>query len=221
MSGDRPLGTIAVIGGTGALGSALARRICRVGYRVCIGSRVEDRARDAAATIGEAIPGARIEGRENRQAAAIGDIVILTVPFETQLATLTEIEGALAGKLLIDTTVPLMPPKVARVQLPKEGAAALRAQALLGAAVDVVSAFHNISAQRLARDGEIDCDVLVFGDKRQARERAMTVIEGVGLRGWHGGSLANSAAAEALTSVLIFINRHHELEHAGIRITGG
>ena len=92
---------------------------------------------------------------------------------------------------------------------------------MLGAAVDVVSAFHNISAQRLARDGEIDCDVLVFGDKRQARERAMTVIEGVGLRGWHGGSLANSAAAEALTSVLIFINRHHELEHAGIRITGG
>lgn len=221
MSGDRPRDTIAVIGGTGALGSALARRICRAGYPVCIGSRAEDRARDAAAAIAEDIPDARVEGRENRQAAAIGDIVILTVPFDTQLATLTAIEGALAGKLLIDTTVPLVPPKVARVQLPKEGAAALRAQTLLGDAVEVVSAFHNISARRLAGDGEIDCDVLVFGDKRKARDRAMAVIENLGLRGWHGGSLANSAAAEALTSVLIFINRHHELENAGIRITGG
>lgn len=100
MSGDRPLDTIAVIGGTGALGSALARRICRAGYPVCIGSRAEDRARDAAAAIAEDIPDARVEGRENRQAAAIGDIVILTVPFDTQLATLTAIEGALAGKLL-------------------------------------------------------------------------------------------------------------------------
>ncbi len=221
MSGDRPLDTIAVIGGTGALGSALARRICRAGYPVCIGSRAEDRARDTAATIGQAIAHARIDGRENRRAAEIGDIVILTVPFETQLATLTAIESALAGKLLIDTTVPLVPPKVARVQLPKEGAAALRAQALLGDAAEIVSAFHNVSAQILAGDGEIDCDVLVFGDKRKARERAMAVIGEMGLRGWHGGSLANSAAAEALTSVLIFINRHHDLEHAGIRITGG
>jgi NADPH-dependent F420 reductase len=203
------------------LGSALARRICRAGYPVCIGSRAEDRARDAAARIDKAIPGARIDGRENRRAAEIGDIVILTVPFENQLATLTAIESALAGKLLIDTTVPLVPPKVARVQLPKEGAAALRAQALLGDAAEIVSAFHNVSAQILAGDGEIDCDVLVFGDKRKARERAMAVIGEMGLRGWHGGSLANSAAAEALTSVLIFINRHHDLEHAGIRITGG
>jgi NADPH-dependent F420 reductase len=125
-----------------------------------------------------------------------------------------------AGKIVVDTTVPLVPPKVMRVQLPPEGSAAVRAQRLLGGGVTVVSAFHNVAAHKLATDEDIDCDVLVFGDDKAARAKVVSLANQAGLRGLHGGMLANSAAAEALTSVLIFINKTYSVDGAGIRITG-
>jgi NADPH-dependent F420 reductase len=125
-----------------------------------------------------------------------------------------------AGKIVIDTTVPLMPPKVMRVQLPAEGCAAVRAHVLLGDNVSIVSAFHNVSAGRLATDEAIDCDVLVFGDKRDARQVAVDLAAAAGLRGLHAGVLSNSAAAEALTSVLIFLNKYYSVDGAGIRVSG-
>jgi NADPH-dependent F420 reductase len=113
-----------------------------------------------------------------------------------------------------------MPPRVMRVQLPAEGSAAQRAQRLLGEGVRVVSAFHNVAAHKLATDAPVDCDVLVFGDERAARDVAIRLVEACGLRGLHAGALANSAAAEALTSVLIFLNKHYAADGAGLRITG-
>lgn len=207
--------TIAVIGGTGKLGAALALRLAKAGRKVVIGSRSAQSAQQSAASMGFGLQGAG-----NTEAAAMGAIIILTVPFAAQEATLTEIAPYIAGKILVDTTVPLVPPKVMRVQLPPDGSAAQRAQRVLGAGVTVVSAFHNVAAHKLATDQKIDCDVLVFGDDKTARAEVVTLVNQAGMRGLHAGALANSAAAEALTSVLIFINKHYAVDGAGVRITG-
>jgi NADPH-dependent F420 reductase len=147
-------------------------------------------------------------------------IVIVTVPFAAQEPTLADIAPHVAGKIVVDTTVPLVPPKVMRVQLPPEGSAAQRAQKLLGPGVRVVSAFHNVAADKLATDQSINCDVLVFADDKGARAEVVALVELTGLRGIQGGVLANSAAAEAMTSVLIFINKTYQVDGAGILITG-
>ena len=217
---EQQIQTISVIGGTGALGGGLARRWARAGYRIVIGSRKAEKAAEAAATLRSELENVDVDGLDNAAAAAAGDIVALTVPFAHQRPTLEAIRSSLPGKILIDTTVPLIPPKVARVQLPAEGCAALISQQIVGDDVTVVSAFQNVAADVLATDGELDCDVLVCGDKLAARETVIDLAEKAGMKAWHAGPLANSAASEALTSVLIFINRRHPDHHAGIRITG-
>ena len=214
-----PTPLIAMVGGTGNLGAALARRWGKAGLEVMIGSRDAGRASQTAAALAQEL-GRPVRAGSNAQAAAAAGLIVVTVPYSAHAATLAEIKSAAAGKLLIDTTVPLVPPKVVRVQLPPEGSAAVKAQQLLGEAVTVVSAFHSVAAHKLATDALIDCDVLVFGDQRAARQRVIALARAAGLRGLHGGSLANSAAAEALTSVLIFINKTYAVDGAGIRITG-
>ena len=209
------LPAIAVIGGTGNLGAALARRLSAAGRRVLIGSRDGERARVAAETLGRGVGHGT-----NADVAARADVIIVAVPFASQMATLQDIAPQVAGKIVVDTTVPLVPPKVMRVQLPPEGSAAVIAQALLGPGVRVVSAFHNVAAHKLATDEPVDCDVLVFGDDRKARDVVVAIAEACGLRGLHAGALANSAAAEALTSIIIFINKTYGVDGAGMRITG-
>lgn len=210
---------IGVIGGTGKLGAALARRWARSGLSVMIGSRDAARAKAAAGALAAEV-GRPVASGSNLEAAQAAQLLVVTVPYAAQAGTLGEIRAAAAGKVLIDTTVPLMPPKVMRVQLPAEGSAAQRAQQLLGADVSVVSAFHNVAAHKLATDEAVACDVLVFGDDPVARERGVQLARAAGLRGLHGGALANSAAAEALTSVLIFINKTYAVDGAGVAITG-
>ena len=207
--------TIAVIGGTGKLGAAIARRLGKAGRKVIIGSRSAQSAERTAAELGFGLT-----GLANADAAMAGSILIVTVPFAAQEQTLAEIAPHVAGKIVVDTTVPLVPPKVMRVQLPPEGSAAQRAQKLLGADVKVVSAFHNVAAHKLATDQDIACDVLVFGDDKGARAEVVALVAQTGLRGIHGGALANSAAAEAMTSVLIFINKTYQVDGAGVLITG-
>ena len=180
-----------------------------------IGSRSAEGAVKAAAELGFGLT-----GMANADAAATGEIVIVTVPFAAQEGTLAEIAPHVAGKIVCDTTVPLVPPKVMRVQLPAEGSAAQRAAGLLGPGVTMVSAFHNVAAHKLATDADIGCDVLVFGDDKAARAKVVELADQAGLRGLHGGALANSAAAEALTSILIFMNKTYRVDGAGIRITG-
>jgi NADPH-dependent F420 reductase len=220
MEESAQIKTISIIGGTGALGGGLARRWVRAGYRVVIGSRKTEKAVEAATALNQALPDASIAGLQNRAAAEAGDIVVLTVPFAHQRPTLEDIRDELSGKILIDTTVPLVPPKVARVQMPAEGCAALITQQIVGENVTVVSAFQNVAAELMASDAEMACDVLVTGDKLAAREIVIRLAEQAKFNAWHAGPLANSAATEALTSVLIFMNRRYPGSHAGVRMTG-
>jgi NADPH-dependent F420 reductase len=211
--------TVAIAGGTGNLGAAIARRLAQAGWSIIVGSRDAARAQAAAAKLSEGLP-TPLRGATNAQAAREASIVIVAVPFASHASVLAEIRDSVQGKIVVDTTVPLVPPRVMRVQLPPEGSAAQIAQKLLGEGVSVTSAFHNVAADRLATDEEIDCDVLVFGDSKEARTQVVQLVAACRLRAWHGGPLASSAAAEALTSVLIFINKHHGIDGAGIRITG-
>jgi len=212
---------IAILGGTGAQGGGLALRLARAGHEVVIGSRDAARAQAAAERIGERA-GAKVAGAGNRESAAAVDIVILTVPYASQRATIDDVQAELQGKILVDATVPLVPPKVSTVQLPEGDSAVAAIQASLGKSVQVVSAFQNVSAEHLADlDHAIDCDVLVCGDEAAACARVIALCADIGLRGLHAGPIRNSTAAEALTSLLIAINRRYKVPGgAGIRITG-
>jgi NADPH-dependent F420 reductase len=213
--------TIAILGGTGAQGRGLALRLARAGHAVIVGSRDPERARTAATEMTERA-GKPVSGAGNRDAAASGEIVILTVPYAVQRATVEDVLERLQGKILVDATVPLMPPKVSLVQLPQGRSAVAAIQELAGKSVQVVSAFQNVSAEHLSDlDHPIDCDVLVCGDEAAACARVIALCADIGLRGLHAGSIGNSAAAEALTSLLIVINRRYKVPGgAGIRITG-
>ncbi|KMS51679.1 F420-dependent NADP reductase [Novosphingobium barchaimii LL02] len=209
------IGTIAVIGGTGDLGSAIARRLAKAGRTVIVGSRSAESAAEAAERLGFGLT-----GMNNEDAASAADLIIVSVPFSAQEGTLAAIQPHVQGKIVVDTTVPLVPPRVMRVQLPVEGSAAARAQQLLGEGVTVVSAFHNVAAHKLIKEEDVACDVLVFGDDKAARSKVVALAADCGLRGLHAGALVNSAAAEALTSILIFLNKTYAADGAGIQITG-
>ena len=212
--------TIAILGGTGDLGTGLAIRWSKAGYRIVIGSRTLEKAQAAVAALKEISPETPADAMENLDASAAGDIVVLTVPAEHQISTLDYVKANLEGKILIDVTVPLVPPKVGTVQLPPEGSAGKRAQDFLGDGVMVVTAYQNIAAHLLQQDVAIECDVLVCGNKKDAREKVIQLSEEAGMVGWHAGPINNSAAAEALTSILIQINRSGKVSHSGIKIIG-
>jgi NADPH-dependent F420 reductase len=212
MSGNE---RIAVLGGTGNLGAAIARRLAKAGRSVVIGSRSQENADKAAAQLGFGLT-----GMTNADAVQACDIVILTVPFEAHARTLETIAPLVGGKLVVDTTVPLVPPKVMRVQMPAEGSAAELTRLALPEGTRVTAGFHSVAAHKLITDNDVDCDVLVFGDSKADRQIVIELAELMGLRGIHGGALVNSAAAEALTSVLIFLNKTYQVDGAGIRITG-
>lgn len=212
---------LAVLGGTGPEGFGLAVRWAAAGYDVTLGSRVAERAVEKAAELAAMGKGWRVQGMENLAAAARAEIVALTVPYVAHHPTLTAVRAALQGKVLIDVTVPLVPPKVSRVQLPAGKSAGEEAQALLGDGVRVVSAFQNISASHLVNlQHEIDCDVLVCGDDADAREAVVRLAVAARMVAWHAGPLANAVAVESLTPVLISLNRRYKVPNSGIRITG-
>lgn len=204
-----------MVGGTGQLGGAIAVRLAKAGHEVLIGSRSAEAARDAAAAIGT-----HVGHGANRDVAAGADVVIVAVPYAAHSATLSDIRDVVGNAIVVDTTVPLVPPKVMRVQLPDAGSAALEARAHLGPDVRLVSAFHNVAAHRLATDAPIDCDVLVFSDDVPARTEVIALVADMGMRGLAGGVLGNAAAAEALTSILIFMNNRYAADGAGVRFTG-
>ncbi len=222
MSNTLP--TIAIVGGTGDLGTGLARRWARAGYPIIIGSRTADRAETAVADLRTFLrergcADTAVTAMDNIAAATRANIVVVTVPFGHQIATLDGIKAAVQGKIVVDVTVPLMPPKVMRVQLPPQGSAGKIAQERLGENVRVVSAFQNVAAVYLQNDAPLDFDILVCGNDKEAREEVVKLVVAAGMRGFHAGSIDNSAATEALTSLLIFINKQYQC-HSGIRITG-
>ncbi len=218
---DPILLTIAILGGTGKEGKGLAYRWARAGYKVLIGSRTPQKAVSTAEELSMMLGGqSHIEGMGNPEAAQSADIIVLTVPFSAHNTTLESVKNAVQGKLFIDVTVPLVPPKVSKVQMPEAGSAAQQAREILGEGVEVCSAFQNISHEHLLGDGNIECDVLVTGTSKDARAETIKLVEAVGLTGWDAGPLENSVVVEGLTSVLIGINKKYGSTHAGIKITG-
>lgn len=213
--------TIAVLGGTGKEGKGLAYRWANAGYRVLIGSRSSERAVTAASEIIGLLEGSgSVVGTTNQEAAQQANIVVLTVPYSAHRETLESVKDLLKGKLLIDVTVPLVPPKVTKVQMPVAGSAAQEAKEIVGEGVEVVAAFQNISHEHLLTEDDVDCDVLVTGTSKDARAEALTLVEAAGLTGWDAGPIENSVVVEGLTSVLININKQYGSTHAGIKITG-
>ncbi|MBP6112960.1 MAG: NADPH-dependent F420 reductase [Sphingobium sp.] len=213
--------SIAVLGGTGKEGGGLALRWAHKGHQVILGSRSAERAQEAADAMNTVLGGNQVSGAANPDAAAAADIVVLAVPYAVQQLTVDEVRDHLDGKILIDVTVPLVPPKVSRVQLPEGGSAVEAVQKKLGDGVRVVSAFQNISAHHLTNlEEEIECDVLVCADDPAAADEVVALAEEIGLKAWNAGPLANSVVAEGLTSVLISLNRRYKVPGAGIRITG-
>jgi NADPH-dependent F420 reductase len=213
--------TIAVLGGTGKEGKGLAYRWAKAGYRVLIGSRISERAQLTASELTYQLSGdACIEGTTNLTAAVHADIVVLAVPYIAHRGMLEAIKDVVKGKILIDVTVPLVPPKVTRVQMPPAGSAAQEACEILGKEVQVTSAFQNISYEHLLHDGPVECDVLVTGTSAEARSETLKLVEAAGLTGWDAGPIENSVVVEGLTSVLIGINKQYGSKSAGIRIIG-
>lgn len=213
--------TIAVLGGTGKEGKGLAYRWARAGYRVLIGSRSSEKAVKAASEIMELLEGtSSVVGTTNQEAAGQADIAVLTVPYSAHRETLESVREQLKGKLLVDVTVPLVPPKVSKVQMPPAGSAAQEARQILGEDVEVVAAFQNVSHEHLLGEEEVECDVLVTGSSKKARVEVLKLVEATGLVGWDAGPIENSVVVEGLTSVLININKQYGSTFAGIKITG-
>lgn len=212
--------TIAVLGGTGALGRGIVYRLAKAGHRVIIGSRDASRAAEAATEMNARLVQAACSGAGNRDAAAQGEVVILAVPYSTHDALVVEIADVVHEKIVVDTTVPLVPPKVSTTHVLQTGSAAERTAELLGEKAKVVSALQNVAADKLSSDDPVDCDILVTSDDADARRTVAALIDAMGLSAIEAGPLANSIVAEALTSVLIGINRRMKVPGAGIRITG-
>jgi 8-hydroxy-5-deazaflavin:NADPH oxidoreductase len=211
---------IAVVGGTGKEGSGMALRWSKAGHALFIGSRDAERARAKAEQL-RAESGALLEGGDNAWAVAQAEVVVLSVPYDAHTATLEQLAPGLAGRVVIDITVPLKPPQIRKVHLPAGQAAALEAQALLGDRAPVVAALHHVSAAHLSDLGHaIDCDVLACSDDPRALELALGLIRDLGVRAFDAGPLANAIALEALTPVLLHLNKQKKGIHAGIRITG-
>jgi len=218
---DPNLLTIAVLGGTGKEGKGLAYRWARAGYRVLIGSRSVEKAVTAANEIKEMLgTGISVEGLSNLEAAHEAGIAVLTIPYAAHRDTLESIKAELKGKILVDVTVPLVPPKVSTVQMPAAGSAAQEAKQIVGDDVQVCAAFQNIGYDHLLDDSGVECDVLVTGTSKEARAETIKLVEAAGLRGWDAGPIENSVVVEGMTSILIGINKKYGSTHAGIKITG-
>lgn len=222
MAGVKKMLTIAVLGGTGKEGSGLVLRWAHSGYRVLIGSRDAARAASKADELNALLGESLIRGLSNDEAAAEADLVVVSVPYGGHRAILESIKDAVQGKIVVDVTVPLKPPAVRVVHVPEGQSASLEAQAILGDNVRVVAAFQNVGAAHLKDLSHgVDCDVLICGDDPDAKNEVAQLVEAIpGMRAVDAGPLANAVAAEALTPVLLYINKRYKVSGAGIRITG-
>jgi 8-hydroxy-5-deazaflavin:NADPH oxidoreductase len=212
--------SVAVLGGTGKEGKGLAYRWAKAGIPVIIGSRNMEKAREVALALNRQLNTSIVKGEDNLSAARSANIIVISVPYAAHRETLDAIKSVLPGKILIDVTVPLNPPKVTKVQMPLAGSAAQEAREIVGEGVEIAAAFQNISYEHLINDYTVDCDVLVTGTSKETRMVALDLVKSAGLNGWDAGALENSMVAEGLTSVLIHINKLYGSTHAGIRITG-
>jgi 8-hydroxy-5-deazaflavin:NADPH oxidoreductase len=213
--------TVGVLGGTGNQGKGLALRWAAAGIDVIIGSRAAERAETAAQECRETTGVDHIRAMDNAACAAESDVVLASIPWESHADTLKGLVEPLRGKILIDCVNPIGFDKKGPYPLPvEEGSAAQQAEQLLPE-TRVTAAFHNVSAVLLAdmSQPEVDCDVLVLGDDREATDVVRALADAIpGVRGIYGGRLRNAYQVECLTANLIAINRRYKV-HAGIKIT--
>ena len=213
---------IAIIGGTGPQGQGLALRFARAGVKVALGSRDGARATEIVAELNAKLGTALIEGFDNAGAVEAADeMVILAVPFSAHNATLEALKGGLAGKILVDIVVPLSPNDPKIVDMPPEGSATEAAQALLGPDIPVVGALHNVSAKTLNDlDHDINCDILVCGNKLEPRKKVMALVEQLGVQTYNAGGASAARCIEAITPILIRLNisKAVPFSHAGLKI---
>ncbi len=221
MTQEHTILTIAVLGGTGKEGAGLAMRWALNGYKVIIGSRNAERAQQRVAELNARLGGDYLTGMENSKAAQASNLVVLSVPYSAHKTTLESVKEHLAGKILVDLTVALQPPRVRTVHLPEGQASALEAQAIVGDNVKVISGFHHISSDHLADTNFVmDSDVLICGNDAEAKANVIKLAEALGCRGVDAGPLVNAIAVEAMTPVLLYINKAYGIKGAGIHITG-
>lgn len=211
--------TIAIIGGTGALGAGLALRWAHAGHHVIVGSRTAEKAQAAAAELNAELGRDAISGMENAAAVAAAQLAILTVEQDAHEAALAAVKDALQGKILLDATARLSFPALTP---PEPPAAARRAQDLLGEAVRVAAAFQTVPAAGLRKNiaQPLDSDVLVCADDMTAAEAALELVQAAGLNGYYAGKLDNAITVEGLTSILVSMNKHYKSRHGTIKVAG-
>src|SRR5687767_8558529 len=211
---------IGILGGTGKEGAGLAGRWARAGHEIIIGSRDAERARAKAAELGALVPGARVQGLGNREAATAAEVVVIALPATGLANTLPEVREACRGKVVVSTVVPLTFGGPRLFTPPAAGSSAEEVQGLLPEA-RVVGAFHHIAAHELAEaDHPIECDLLICGQDAAAKDTVTQLGRSMGLRVLDVGALSNSGPLEGITAVLATVNRRYKLKNSGIKITG-
>ncbi|CAG0947324.1 hypothetical protein ANRL1_03954 [Anaerolineae bacterium] len=224
---NSPTPSLAIIGGTGKEGNALATRFALAGVRVLIGSRDALKAQNAAEELNKRTGKSNskstfsVEGYSNREAAAKADVILLSVPYAGMLPILQDLRDAAQNKIVINIASSLDPERKSRAKIPAAGSVTAEVQEFFGDAVKVVAAFQNISPEKLeALDQKIDSDVLVCGGDKDARATVIELIHKIGADAYDAGVLANAIAVEALTAVLIAVNIKYKVKGAGIRLVG-
>jgi 8-hydroxy-5-deazaflavin:NADPH oxidoreductase len=209
--------TVAIVGGTGNLGSALALRLGAPGVKVVIGSRDAEKAKNAVQTLKPKMRAGEMEGTTNPSAVGGADFVVIAVPYEGQAQMVQDLKGQVAGKIIINTVVPL---NKGKPFVPAAGSALQEAQQILGDEAPVIGALHNISAVDLGEENSSLGDVLVCGDSADAKQRVMEIIRRIGAQPFDGGPSSNAYVIEGLTGVIIYLNRKYKSKHGSIKITG-
>jgi len=209
--------TVAIVGGTGNLGGALALRLGAPGVKIIIGSRDAEKAKKAVETLKPRLRAGEIEGMANQAAVKGADFVIVAVPYEGHAQMVTDLKGQLTGKIVIDAVVPL---NKGKPFVPPAGSALQEAQQILAGEAPVIGALHNISAVDLGDVGAPLGDVLVCGDAAEAKQKVIEIIQRIGARAFDGGPAGNAYVIEGLTGVIIYLNRKYKSKHGSIKITG-
>ncbi|MBI5303699.1 MAG: NADPH-dependent F420 reductase [Chloroflexi bacterium] len=213
--------SLAIIGGTGKEGNALATRFARAGVRVLIGSRDALKAQNAATELNQRINQTNVEGYSNRDAAARADVVLLSIPYSGMNPILQDLRDAAQNKIVINIASSLDPERKSRAKLPPAGSVTAEVQQFFGNATRVVCAFQNVSPEKLESIAEkIDTDVLVCGNDKDARATVIDLVRRIGIDAFDGGMLANASAVEAFTAILIAVNIKYKIKGAGIRLVG-
>jgi NADPH-dependent F420 reductase len=209
--------SIAIVGGTGNLGTALALRLGAPGVKVIIGSRDAEKAQNVVSALRAKMRAGELAGATNHEAVKQGEFVVVAVPYEGHAQMVQDLKGQVGGKIVIDAVVPL---RKGRPFTPAAGSALLEAQGILGDEAPVVGGFHNVSAVDL---GAVDAplgDVLVCGDHEEAKEKVMEIIRRIGARAFDAGPAAHAYVIEGLTGVIIHLNRKYKSKHGSIKIVG-